>query len=176
MRRRLLLLRHAKTERLQPGARDHDRVLTERGRADAEKLGHYLARHAFIPDHAVVSTSARTRETWTLLATAFTTAPPVSFEERIYNAAPQAILEAIKQTAPKTGTLLVIGHNPSLQELAALLVASGDIDARERLGEDFPTSALAAISFASDEWSDIHLRGGRLEHFVTPKWLAKATD
>ena len=57
-----------------------------------------------------------------------------------------------------------------------MLVASGDIEARERLGEGFPTSALAAISFASEDWSEAHPRGGRLEHFITPKWLAAATD
>lgn len=174
--RRLLLLRHAKAERSQPGGRDHDRVLAERGRGDAKKLGLYLARHAFVPDRAVVSTAVRTRETWTLLATAFAKAPPASFEERIYDATPQAILEVIRDTGVRVGTLLVIGHNPSLQELAAMLIASGDIDARKRLGEGFPTSALAAISFAAEDWSGIHPRGGRLEHFVTPRWLATATD
>jgi phosphohistidine phosphatase len=174
--RRLLLLRHAKAERSQAGGRDHDRVLAERGRTDAKKLGLYLTRHAFVPDRALVSTAARTRETWALLATAFAKMPPASFEERIYEATPQAILEVIKDTGPRTGTLLVIGHNPSLQELAAMLIASGDIDARERLGEDFPTSALAAISFATEDWSGVHPRGGRLEHFITPKWLATATD
>ena len=174
--RRLLLLRHAKAERSQAGGRDHDRVLTERGRADAKKLGLYLARHAFVPDRALVSTAARTRETWALLATAFAKAPPASFEERIYNATPQTILAVIKDPEPRIATLLVIGHNPSLQELAAMLIASGDIDARERLGEDFPTSALAVISFAVEDWSSVHPRGGRLEHFVTPGWLATATD
>ncbi len=173
--RRLLLLRHAKAERSQPGGRDHDRVLASRGRADAKRLGAYLARHAFTPDRAVVSTSARTRETWELLATAFGTAPPVSFEDRIYDASPQTILQAIKETEPATGTLLVIGHNPGLQELANLLIASGDIDARERLGEEFPTSALAAIRFAAD-WRALHPQGGRLEHFITPDWLQTATD
>jgi phosphohistidine phosphatase len=174
--RRLLLLRHAKAERLQPGGRDHDRVLSERGRADAKKLGLYLARHAFVPDQAVVSAAARTRETWTLLAAAFAKSPPVSFEDRIYEATPQNILQVVKDTGPQIGTLLVVGHNPGLQELAAMLIASGDIDARERLGEDFPTSALAAISFAAEDWSGVHSRGGRLEHFVTPDWLATATD
>src|SRR5882757_3879588 len=108
--RRLLLLRHAKAERLQPGGRDHDRVLTERGRADAKKLGLYLARHAFVPDRAVVSSAARTRETWTLLATAMDKTPAASFDERIYDAAPETILGAIKETGPSTGTLMVIGH------------------------------------------------------------------
>jgi phosphohistidine phosphatase len=174
--RRLLLLRHAKAERSQPGGRDHDRVLAARGRTDAKKLGVYLARHAFVPDRAMVSTAARARETWDALATAFAKAPPVDFEERIYEASPQSILQAIKECGPQTGTLLVVGHNPGLQELTAMLIASGDIDARERLGEEFPTSALAAIGFAAENWADIHAHGGRLEHFVTPDWLAAATD
>jgi phosphohistidine phosphatase len=71
---------------------------------------------------------------------------------------------------------MVIGHNPGLQELAAMLVASGDLEARERLGRAFPTSALAVISFAAEDWNGVHPRGGRLEHFVTPGWLAAATD
>ena len=174
--RRLLLLRHAKAERLQPGGRDQDRVLAKRGRADAKTLGAYLARHAFIPDRAVVSAAARTRETWTLLAAAMGQTPPASFEERLYDASPDTILQAIKETGPDTGTLMVIGHNPGLQELAAMLVASGDIEARERLGREFPTSALVVISFAVENWKGVHPRGGRLEHFVTPGWLAAATD
>ena len=174
--RRLLLLRHAKAERLQPGGRDQDRVLAQRGRADAKTLGAYLARHAFIPDRAVVSTAARTRETWTLLAAAMGKMPPVSFVERLYDASPDTILRAIKATGADTGTLMVIGHNPGLQVLAATLVASGDIEARERLGREFPTSALVVIGFAVESWNGVHPRGGRLEHFVTPKWLAAATD
>ena len=147
--RRLLLLRHAKAERSQPGGRDEDRVLTDRGRRDASRIGSYMARHAFIPGRALVSPAARTRETWELLAAGLGTAPPVDFDERLYNALPHSILQTVKETAADVGALLTIGHNPGLQELVAMLVASGDIDARERLGEDFPTSALAVISFAS---------------------------
>jgi phosphohistidine phosphatase len=163
--RRLLLLRHAKAERLQPGGQDQDRVLAQRGRADAKTLGAYLARHAFIPDRAVVSTAARTCETWTLLAAAMGETPAASFEKRLYDASPDTILQAIKETKPDTGTLMVIGHNPGLQELA-----------RERLGREFPSSALVVISFAVAHWNSVHPRGGRLEHFVTPGWLAAATD
>ena len=172
--RRLLLLRHAKAERAQPGERDQDRVLAVRGRADAKKLGAYLVRHAFVPDRAVVSTAARTRETWTQVAQAFAAPPPVDFDERIYDAAPQAILETIKETDPQTGTLIMIGHNPGIQELASMLVATGEIDARERLGEGFPTSALALITFALADWSNLRARAGRLEHFITPQWLETA--
>lgn len=174
--RRLLLLRHAKAERSQPGGRDHDRILAERGRADAAKVGAYLARHGLIPDRAVVSTAERTRQTWAPVAAALGTAPQVVFEDRIYEASAHAILNVIKETDAAARTLLLIGHNPGLHELANLLIASGDIEARQRLLEDFPTAALAAIGFAADDWNGAHPHGGRLLHFVTPDLLEPATD
>ena len=78
----------------------------------------------------------------------------------------------LQRSEPVSGQFLMGSHSI----LAAMLVASGDIDARERLGENYPTSALAAISFAADDWNGIHAQGGRLEHFVTPRWLETATD
>lgn len=133
-------------------------------------------RHKLIPDRALVSTSARTRETWGLVAKAFAKTPPVEFESTIYEAAPEVILKAIRATEPKAKTLLVVGHNPGMQQLAATLIASGDIEARQRLLEEFPTSAFAMISFATDSWHGLHANGGRLEHFVTPHTLEAATD
>jgi phosphohistidine phosphatase len=174
--RRLLLLRHAKAERSQTGERDHDRVLAARGRDDAPRLGAYMVRHAFMPDLVLVSSSTRTRQTWELAATAFEDVPPAKFEERIYEAAPQAILKIIKEIGPAVGTLLIIGHNPGIQELAVQLVAVGDSDALRQLKDEFPTSALAVINFMVEDWSRLHQRAGRLEHFVTPKTLAAATD
>jgi phosphohistidine phosphatase len=173
---RLLLLRHAKAERSRPGEKDHERVLAERGRDDAPKIGAYMVRHAFMPDQVVVSTSTRTRETWELAAAAFEDLPPVHFDGRVYEASPQAILNVIKETDPQVGTLLVVGHNPGLQELATQLVAVGDADALRRLKEEFPTSALAVISFMVEDWSRLHARAGRLEHFVTSKQLTEVTD
>jgi phosphohistidine phosphatase len=174
--RRLLLLRHAKAERLQSGGRDHDRILAKRGREDAVAVGAYLVRHKLIPDQALVSTSARTRETWGLVAKAFSKPPPVEFESMIYEAEPEAILNAIRATEPKARTLLVVGHNPGMQQLAEILIASGDVEARQRLLEEFPTSAFATISFATDNWDGVHANGGRLEHFVTPQTLEATTD
>jgi phosphohistidine phosphatase len=173
---RLLLLRHAKAERSRPGERDHDRRLAERGRNDAPKVGAYLSKHALTPDHVIVSTAARTRETWELAAAALGGSPPVVFDERIYEASPHTLLAVIKETGPNVGTLLVIGHNPGLQELAALLIATGDIEARQRLREAFPTSALAAIEFALEGWDKLHPQGGRLAHFIEPRSLLAATD
>ena len=174
--RRLLLLRHAKAERLQSGGRDHDRILAKRGREDALAVGAYLVRHKLTPDRALVSTAARTRETWGLVATAFAKPPPAEFEASIYEASPEAILKAVKATAPAARTLIVVGHNPGMQQLAGMLIASGDIEARQRLLEEFPTAAFAMISFAAESWDGVHAAGGRLEHFVTPQTLEAATD
>ncbi len=170
---RLLLLRHAKAERLRPGERDHDRRLTERGRGDAQRIGAYMARHGLVPDQVTVSPSARTRETWSLAAAAMGGQPNTVFEQRVYEASPAALLELIKQTDPRVRTLLMIGHNPTLQELAVQLVATGDVDTRQRLQKDFPTTGLAVIDFALDNWDKVHPQGGRLEHFIEPSSIAK---
>jgi phosphohistidine phosphatase len=171
---RLLLLRHAKSEKAEPGMRDHVRRLNDRGERDAETIGAYLAHHGLIPDLVAVSTSQRTRETWEHVAAMLSASPPVAFEERLYNAGAEAILAVVKETKPAVRTLMVIGHNPGLHEVARLLIASGDVEARERLNEGLPTTGLAAIDFAGKDWRKLHPHGGRLERFVTPRSLAAA--
>jgi phosphohistidine phosphatase len=171
---RLMLLRHAKAEKAEPGARDQTRRLNDRGRNDAETIGAYLARHDLVPDLVAVSTAQRTRETWEHVARALGAEPPTKYEERLYNAGGEAILAVIKGTAPKVGALLVIGHNPGMHDAARLLIASGDVEARERLNEGLPTSGLAVIDFAGNAWRKLHPHGGRLERFVTPRSLAAA--
>jgi phosphohistidine phosphatase len=173
--RRLLLLRHAKTERAEPGERDRDRRLTKRGRSDAPVIGTYMAHHGFVPDLALISPAARTQETWALIAPAFAKAPRMAKDERIYNATPERLLAAIGETRGAR-SLLVIGHNPGLHEVALQLIAAGDVEARERVAEKLPTSGLIVIDFSVDEWSNLHPRSGRLERFVTPRLLAAATD
>jgi phosphohistidine phosphatase len=174
--RRLLLFRHAKAERAEIAKSDEARVLTAEGRNDAAMIGAYLASHSFRPDRVLASPAARTRETWRQVAAALRLAPEPTFDERIYNAGAQTLLGAIKETPDSARVLLVLGHNPGLHELAVLLVATGDIDTRERLREDFPTAGLAIIDFAPDGWAKLHPRSGRLERFVSPKSIAAATN
>ena len=169
--RRLLLFRHAKAERSEPGMEDRARRLVERGRKDAAKVGSYLASHSLTPDRVVTSPSTRTQETWKFAAAAFRSPPAATVVARLYDATAGTILEVIKDAGPATHTLLVVGHNPGLHELAALLIASGDIGARERLRAKLPTSGLAIIDFALDDWTKLHPQCGRLERFVTPKSL-----
>ncbi len=174
--RRLLLLRHAKAERSDPGMQDISRVLIERGRKDAVKIGAYMAGHALVPDRVAASPSARTQETWKYAAAAFKPAPAAMSVERLYDATPHDIFGVIKDTPATAHTLLLIGHNPGLHEAALMLIASGDIDARERLREKLPTSGLVIIDFALDDWSKLHARSGRLERFISPKSLEAATN
>lgn len=173
--RRLMLLRHAKTERAEPGERDRDRKLMKRGRADAPAIGAYMAHHGLVPDLVLVSPAMRTQQTWTLAAPAFAKAPKTTSDERIYNATPETLFNLISE-AGKAKTLLLVGHNPSLHELALQLVASGDVDMREQLNEKLPTSGLVVIDLPIDDWSLLHPHAGRLERFVSARLIAAASE
>src|SRR5579872_2293162 len=123
--RRLMLLRHAKTERAEPGERDRDRKLTKRGRADAPLIGAYMARHGLIPDLALLSPAERVQETWELLAASFAKAPKTATDERIYNATTDKLMTVLSE--PRTAqSLLLVGHNPGIHDLAVELIAAGD--------------------------------------------------
>ena len=174
--RTLMLLRHAKAVPADGKIRDYDRPLASRGQKDAPKIGVYIVRHQLQPDCAVVSPSRRTRQTWELLEPALGQRTRANYEERLFDASPQTILEVIQETSTACGTLLLIGHNPSLHRVAAGLIASGDLDAREHLRENLPTSGLVIIEFPFVDWRKLHAQSGRLTHFVTPNLLKAATD
>jgi phosphohistidine phosphatase len=173
--RRLMLLRHAKTERAEPGERDRDRKLTKRGRADAPTLGAYIAHHDLIPDLALVSPAVRAEETWDLVADAFAKSPRKETDDRIYNASPNKLLQLAAEPR-KANKLFIVGHNPGLHEFALQLIASGDIEAREQLREKLPTSGLVVMDLPIDDWAELRPHSARLERFVTPRLIAAATE
>jgi phosphohistidine phosphatase len=169
--RRLMLLRHAKSDWAVPGARDHERPLNPRGRESAPKMGTYMARHALVPELIVASTATRVRETLDLLLPAFEKTPKVIYDKRIYDAEADALLAVVKEAARPVHSLLLVGHNPGIAEFAALLMAAGDVETRQRLLEKFPTAGLAVIDFALDDWAKLHPKAGRLDRFVVPRVL-----
>src|SRR5258708_1538136 len=126
--RRLMLLRHAKSDWSTPGQRDHDRPLNARGREAAPKMGAYMVRHALIPDLIVASTAKRVVETLDLLLPAFDKPPKVAADAAVYEASPHALLASIKQTPRAAHSLLMVGHNPGLAALAELLIAAGEVE------------------------------------------------
>jgi phosphohistidine phosphatase len=174
--RRLMLLRHAKSDWSRPGQSDHERNLAERGRKAAPLMGRYMVEHELIPDHAIVSTATRTRETWRLVANSFQRRPPADFEDCIYEASPRDILRAIADAPPSARSLLVVGHNPGFHDTANLLVESGDNRIRKALSEKFPTGALAVIDLDIEDWAAIRPGRGRLESFITPRSIDAGSD
>lgn len=174
--RTLMLLRHAKAVVADGKIRDRDRPLAPRGQKDAPKIGAYMGRHRLLPDLALVSPSKRTQETWDLIVPALGPRIKPAFEDRLYDASPQTVMDVIQEIGADCPKLLIIAHNPSLQRVAAGLIASGDLDAREQLQEGLPTSGLVIIEFPFDDWRKLHARAGRLIHFVTPDSLKSATD
>ena len=173
--RRLLLLRHAKTENDAPSGRDQDRRLDNRGRNDAAEIGGWIGRHPPFPESVLVSSSVRATQTWEIAWEAMqdlVPQPRIEFLPELYGADPAQLLEAVHAavaTDPKV--LMLVGHNPGMHELALMLTGSGDATGRQALGDNLPTSGLAIFDFAVDDWSDVAFRRGRLARFVSPKLL-----
>ena len=177
--RRLMLLRHAKTETDAPSGRDQDRRLDDRGQTDAARTGAWIADHPPAPDMVLVSPATRAKQTWDLAWETMkgrVKTPQVEFVPELYIAEPAQILEAIRSaTVPANpGTLLLIGHNPGMHESALMLTGSGDPAASKALADNLPTSGLAVFDFDVKDWGDVAYRRGRLVLFVSPKLLRQA--
>ena len=168
--RQLLILRHAKTERSNAGG-DHARRLIERGRADAARMGDYLLEQGLKPAMALVSDATRARETFEALARAFNAPVRTSFDRALYLAAPDTLIDALREAPDDCQTLLLVGHNPGLHELAYNFSDSGESADVDALATKFPTCALAVITFETTHWRDIASAPARLERFVTARSL-----
>ena len=173
--RTVLLLRHAKSSWDTLSLPDYDRPLAKRGQKAAPLIGAAIARLDLTPDLILCSGAARTRETLALALPALgTPEPEVIYDDAIYMAPPAALMTLLRKlptgsNAPKT--VMVVGHNPGLEELSELLVGGGDADAQELMAEKFPTGALAVFTFDAPQWADIALGTGKLSHFITPAHL-----
>jgi phosphohistidine phosphatase len=177
--RRLMLLRHAKTETDAPSGRDQDRRLDERGHRDAAEIGSWLSRHAPVPDFVQVSPAVRAKQTWELAWEAMrehVPPPQVEYVPELYGADAAEILAVVRMAAVADPThLMVVGHNPGLHELALALTGSGDAASRKALADNLPTSGLAVFEFTTDDWNDVAFRRGRLVLFVSPKLLKQTS-
>jgi phosphohistidine phosphatase len=177
--RRLMLLRHAKTENDAPSGRDEDRRLDDRGRHDAAGIGAWIRRNPPFPSHVLVSPAVRALQTWEIAWEAMkelVPAPQVELMPELYGADISQLLDIIRNasvTDPKR--LMIVGHNPGMHELAIALAGQGDPAGRGALAENLPTAGLAIFDFDIDDWTDIGLRRGRLELFVSPKLLKQTS-
>ncbi|KQT81842.1 histidine phosphatase family protein [Methylobacterium sp. Leaf466] len=171
---RLVLLRHAKSDH-PAGVADLDRPLNDRGKRAAPLIGAHLAEAGLIPDRALLSPSQRTRETWKAVADALGR-PPCEIADGIYEAPAGSLLRVIRSAPDEARTLLVIGHNPGLQDLGTQLAGAGEAALCQRLAAEFPTAAYAVIAFDADAWREIGTGTGRLVSFVRPRDLTEAAD
>src|SRR5215212_5982173 len=171
---RLLLLRHGKAAS-PDGIEDSDRPLTRRGRDAARRMGLYLAEQGLVPDLALVSPARRAQETWSLAEPALGGVPARS-DARIYEAPPDRLLAVVREATPEIRTLLVVGHNPGLEELLRMLLSREERYATAATMAKFPTAALAAVDLAASTWRAVAPGLGPLHRFVTPKSLGWSVD
>lgn len=167
----LILLRHAKSSWKESMQRDFDRPLNRRGRQAADRIAAWLREAKWRPDAVLCSSAARTRETCDRLREALGD-PDLHFERELYLAPAAGILHRLRHQDDHVRSVLVIGHNPGLQELAVMLSAGGEAAERARIGQEFPTAALARFAIDAERWRDLGPKSARLVAFVCPRDLA----
>ncbi len=161
----LILFRHAKAEQAAPGLEDSKRPLTERGRRDATIMGKTLA--GFDIDAALVSTAQRTRETWEIAAREIPNPPQPNFEAGLYMCRTRDLLKRLREIPDTTHNLVVVGHNPTLHELALQLAGHDATLAAHEIRTKFPTAAMAIFRLPTAEWEKLGPGFTELERFLT---------
>ncbi|MCX5381545.1 histidine phosphatase family protein [Streptomyces sp. NBC_00091] len=164
--RRVVLVRHAKAVP-KDGVDDFDRPLADRGRADATATGRRLAGSRLGVALARCSSARRTRQTWQLMLPSLADRPPTVYDDRLYNAGAEELLAAVTATDDGVSGLLLVGHNPGIQELATALAAEGLPDLLRRIAAGLPTCAVAVVDFHGS-WTDLAPGTGRLTALWAP--------
>lgn len=163
---RLYLLRHAKSSWDEPGLDDPSRPLSPRGRKAARLAARYIEMEGIAPDLVLCSPARRCLETLEPLRTAFAGPVQVDIEDDLYGAGSGDLLRRLRKVPPGTGSVMVIGHNPAIQELAVMLARSPDD--LPRLRDKYPTAGLATLRFPGD-WKNLGETAAVLEEFVVPR-------
>jgi len=161
----LLLLRHAKAENASAGAPDFDRALNDRGRKEAQAVGAFIQKQSLVLDLVLSSSAKRARETTELVLASGNLAVDVRFDQRIYEAGPLLLSEVVSQIEEERSSVLLVGHNPGMEELLQLL--TGHL-------EHMATGTLAKVDLKADWLNQTLETKGNLDWIVKPKELAEA--
>ncbi|HUC05446.1 MAG TPA: hypothetical protein VL961_08595 [Acidimicrobiales bacterium] len=176
-RRTVWLLRHAKTVPDPPeGGTDFDRVLAVRGRRDAKALGtlieadgHKLGLGTLrLPEVVLVSPAARTAATADLALAHLEPAPEVRAVRALYSADPDEVIDELRALEDGVRSVMVIGHNPTMEALGLELVTRKDVHGRATMERGFPTCGLAVYDVTIREWKELDFRSARLVGMLTP--------
>jgi phosphohistidine phosphatase len=157
-KRRLVLVRHAKSA-WPDGVRDVDRPLAGRGRREAPAIGQWLREHVPEVDLVVCSTAKRATQTWKRAAGELSDEPKVRRDDRVYAAPVKVLLAVVRELPGKARTVVVVGHNPGLEELVELLTGTPQV---------LKTSAVAVLAGTGD-WKDAGWHWAKLETLATPR-------
>jgi phosphohistidine phosphatase len=166
--KRLYLLRHAKSSWKDPELADHDRPLAGRGRRASNAIAGHLLEQGIEPELVLCSSARRTRETLERVEPALGT-PTVQIEPELYAAGAGELLERLRRVPDTVGSVMLIGHNPGMEDLA-LDLARPSPEARE-MAEKFPTAALATLVFEAERWGALDRGAAELAAFVRPRDL-----
>ena len=164
----LYLLRHAKTRIATAGMQDFDRALTGRGIRDAARMGAWMREQSIRPELTLCSQARRARETLAGIVGALEGACRVEIEEGLYTFDSAILQRRLGKIGKGTASVLLIGHNPALEDLADALAGDGDKQAIEQLHTKFPTCAFAELVFEAADWRDVQADAGHLVRVVLP--------
>ncbi|WP_188721444.1 SixA phosphatase family protein [Nitratireductor aestuarii] len=172
--RELFLMRHAEALTESPTGDDFGRPLSPRGQEGATRIGNAMARFGWLPQRVLVSSAARTRQTWDLLKPAIESPElDCSIEERLYSATAGRVLDMIRESADAVNAVAIIGHNPSMHELALRLASeSSDPAAFNLLRQKFPPAGIVRLEFEGS-WQTLNPFEARLTHFLRPQDIAE---
>ena len=167
---RLWLLRHAKSSWDDPDMEDVDRPLAPRGKRAADRIRDYLDAERIRPELVLCSSALRTRETLGRVLPGLGPEMTVRIEPSLYSFEADQLLDRLREVPGDVGSVMLIGHNPAMQELGSVLAAEGD--RLDELRKGFPTAALAELDVPVGSWEELKPGSGRLERFVLPRELA----
>jgi len=160
----LFLLRHAKSNSFQTDLSDMDRELTDGGRRAAQLVGSYIDSQRLWPDLVISSPAVRARETTELVLASASTHIDVEYDQQVYEATPQILFGIIARVEKEREALLLVGHNPGLEELLRMLTGRAEI---------MSTSSLAKISLDISDWSQCDVSKGTFDWILTPSERSK---
>lgn len=170
--KRLVTFRHAKSGWDQPALRDFDRPLNDKGKRAATIMGRHMRSVGVVFDHIVASPAVRVVETLDAMLDGYGRRIAPTWDRRAYLASPAALLEIVQEAAADCESLMLVGHNPGIEELVLMLTTDEgeeEIAARDSIGEKYPTAAFAELTFDVDSWEDVDEGGGHLVRFVRPR-------
>jgi len=168
----LFILRHAKAVPDDAYPDDHERPLNARGNEGANQMGAYMKQHGYQPELVLCSTAKRTAETLEAVSSHWEKPAKVTkMESELYLASPGTLLHYIHQADDQYENLLLVSHNPGMHMIALEMVQPGGDEGYVQLRQNFPTAALAAIHFDTDQWSKALPGEGKLLSYMAPKML-----